>query len=204
MLIYGNKATKTGHQDLFGVKCPHCQTKDSLEMYTFSRYAHLFWIPLFPYKKEAVTQCNHCKQVLTKKEFNGELLDRYEEMKKQARTPIWQFIGLFLFGILVATVLYSAAEDEKRDKQYLAEPKAGDIYEIKTEDGNYTLYKVAAIKSDSVYVMFNKYQSTARSGLSKNEITAMASFIKEDLSPIAKHDLLNMKTKGEILRVKRD
>lgn len=203
MIVYGNKATKTGHQNLFGTKCSHCGTRDSLEMYTFSRYFHLFWIPVFPYKKEAVTQCNHCKQVLNKKEFPSELLSQYEEMKTTAKTPYWQYIGLLIFGGLILLLVFSIQEDDKRDKAYLAAPKAGDIYEIKTTDGAYTLYKVSQVTADSVYVLFNQFQSNKISGLRKSEMTATSSFIQEDPMPIAKKDLATMKEKGEIQGVKR-
>ncbi len=203
MIVYGNKATKTGHQNLFGTKCSHCGTKDSLEMYTFSRYFHLFWIPVFPYKKEAVTQCNHCKQVLNKKEFHSELLSQYEEMKATAKTPYWQYIGLLIFGGLILLLVNSIREDDKRDKAYLAAPKAGDIYEIKTTDGAYTLYKVSQVTTDSVYVLFNQFQSNKQSGLSQEKMTAASSFIQEDPMPIAKKDLAAMKEKGEIQGVNR-
>lgn len=203
MLIYGNRATKTGHQSLFGVKCPNCQTRDSLEMYSFSRYVHLFWIPLFPYKKEAVTQCNHCKQVLHKKEFSSELQSKFEEMKGSIKTPYWQFAGLLLIGVLVAVGINDAAEDNKKDKDYLTSPKTGDIYQIRTEDGNYTLYKVAEVKNDSVYVMVNQYQTNKITGLTKKEITAPTSYSEDELLPLSKTELLQMKEKRKILGVKR-
>ena len=203
MIIYGNKATKTGHQSLFGTKCSNCDTKDSLEMYTFSRYFHIFWIPVFPYKKEAVTQCNNCKQILNKKEFSSALLSQYEEMKVSSKTPYWQYIGLAVFGVLIFSIVYSIREDDKRDKAYLAAPKTGDIYEIKTIDGAYTLYKVSEVTADSVYVLFNQYQSNKQSGLSESKMTAASSFIQEDPMPIAKKDLAAMKEKGEIQGVNR-
>ncbi len=203
MLIYGNRATKTGHQNLFGVKCQHCQTKDALEIYTFSRYAHLFWIPLFAYKKEAVTQCNHCKQVLNKKDFSADILSSYAEMKANIKTPWWQFIGLGLIGVLVALAINDSAENDKRDKALLAAPKAGDIYEIKLAAAEYTLYKVIEVTNDSVYVLVNQYQTNKQSGLNKSEITKPASFIEDGYLPFAKKDLTAMKEKGEITGVRR-
>ncbi len=203
MLIYGNRATKTGHQSLFGIKCPHCQTKDSLEMYTFSRYAHLFWIPMFPYKKEAVTQCNHCKQVLNKKEFTSDLMQQYEEMQANTKKPLWQFAGLGVFGGLIALGVYTAAQDDKKDITYLSAPKTGDVYEIKLGYREYTLYKVSDVLADSVYVMPNQFQTNKQSGLSKTEITKASSFIQDEYIPIAKKDLAAMKEKGEIISVNR-
>jgi len=203
MIIYGNKATKTGHQHLFNSKCSHCGTKGDMEMYTFSRYFHIFWIPFFPYKKEAVTQCGHCKKVMTKKEFSADLLSDYEEMKINAKTPYWQFIGLALFAFLIFAVVNSIREDNKRDLAYLSAPKKGDIYEIHTAGEGYTLYKVSEVKTDSVYVIFNKFQSDKKSGLTQPKMNDAGSFIEEDYLPIAKKDLLKMKDKGEIEAVRR-
>ena len=203
MLIYGNRATKTGHQDLFGIKCPHCQTKDSLEMYAFSRYAHVFWIPFFPYKKEAVTQCNHCKQVLHKKEFTAELLEKYEEMKPNLKKTYWQFIGLVLFIALIGSIIYSNSQDDKRDNAYLTAPKTGDVYEVKLADGEYTLYKVSEVMDDSVYVLLNQYQTNKKTGLAKKEIQSNSSYLTDGYLPIAKKQLLAMKAKGEITGVNR-
>ena len=203
MIIYGHRATKTSHQNLFGIKCPHCESRDTLEMYTFSRYAHIFWIPLFPYKKEAVTQCNHCKQVLTKKEFSSELLSKYDEVKANIKTPYWQFAGTALIALLIISGVYSGIQDDKKDNAFLTAPKAGDIYEIKTDKGQYTLYKVAEVKADSVFVLINQYETNKRTGLTKKEMTASDSYIQDEYLPIAKSELLKMKASGEIQSVKR-
>lgn len=203
MIVYGHRATKTGHQSLFGVKCPHCEAKDSLEMYTFSRYAHIFWIPLFPYKKEAVTQCNHCKQILSKKEFTSGIQAKYEEMKLNIKTPYWQFIGLAAIAFIVILGVYTGIQDDKRDKAFLNAPKAGDIYEIRTTGGQYTLYKVAEVKKDTVYVMFNEFETNKKSGLSGKEFVLEDNYLKDGYQPFSKSDLLKMKESGEIQAVNR-
>jgi hypothetical protein len=202
MIIYGHKATKTGHQSLFGTKCSSCGTKDEMEMYTFSRYFHLFWIPVFPYRKEAVTQCNHCKQVLNKKQFPADLLSQYEEMKINIKTPYWQFIGLGLLAVLIISITFSIKEDNKRDIAYLNAPKAGDIYEIKLNSSSYTLYKVQDVTPDSVYVMFNKFEVNKQSGLNKAEMNGASSFTEEESMAIARKTLLGLKEKGEIESVR--
>jgi hypothetical protein len=205
MLIYGNRATKTGHHNLFGTKCSHCNTANSLEMYTFSRYAHIFWIPLFPYKKEAVTQCNHCKQVLTKKEFDSTLTEKFNDIKTQTKTPYWQFIGLGLIVLGIAAGTYGAAEDNKRDKVFLNAPATGDVYEIRMGTGKYTLYKVASVKADSVFVMPNQYEVNISTGLTKAEMNTPTSFVtdKEEQLGFTKKELLLLKDKGEIMNVRR-
>jgi hypothetical protein len=172
-------------------------------MYTFSRYFHIFWIPVFPYKKEAITQCNHCKQILNKKEFSSDLLSQYEEMKANIKKPYWQYIGAVLFAVLIISVIASIREDNKKDIAFLNAPEKGDIYQIRTTDGQYTLYKVSEVKTDSVYVLFNEFQTNKQSGLRQSTMNAASSFITEDYLPIAKKYLLIMKEKGEIQGVNR-
>ena len=203
MIIIGYKATKTGHQHLFNSKCSHCAVKGEMEMNTFSRYFHVFWIPFCPYQKDAVTQCNHCKQVLHKKQFSAELESEYAQMKVNAKKTYWQFTGLGLFILFIMIVIYSVKEDNKRDLLYLTTPQKEDIYEIHTAEGNYTLYKVSKVTADSVYVIFNKFESDKITGLTQSKMNESDSYNEDDYLPIAKKDLLQMKDKGEIRAVKR-
>jgi hypothetical protein len=205
MIIYGARSTKTGHHDLFGTKCSHCGNANTLELYTFSRYAHIFWIPLFPFKKDAVTQCNHCKQILSKKEFNAELLDKYNEVKANTKTPYWQFAGLVLIALGIVAGVYGEAQNNKEDNSFLTAPKSGDVYQVKTFGGNYTLYKVASVTPDSVYVMPNQYEVNKISGLRKSDMTDPANFITDEseLLAFSIKDLAKKKEAGEILRVIR-
>jgi zinc-ribbon family len=204
MLIYGNRAIKTGYQSLFGTKCSHCGTKDSLEMYTFSRYFHIFWIPMFPYKKEATTQCSHCKQILQKKEFDSSLLLQYEEMKLNARKAYWQFIGSGLLVFLIFAVATSIKEDNKNDISYLSAPKVDDIYEVELDDGAYSLYKIKEVTSDSIFVIRNKFQTNKLTALAKGEFLKEDSFLEDEYLSFSKKALLPMKTSGTIVHVKRN
>ncbi len=172
-------------------------------MYTFSRYFHLFWIPIFPYRKEAVTQCNHCKRVLHKKQFTADLLGRREEMKTNIKTPYWQFIGAGLLAALIISITFSIKEDNKRDIVYLNAPKVGDIYEVKLNSSSYTLYKVMDVTADSVFVLFNKFETTGQSGLNKAEMNGANSFTEDNGMSIARKNLLDLKEKGDIDGVRR-
>ena len=203
MIIIGYKATETGHQHLLNIKCSNCGTKGSIEMKTFSNYFLVFLIPFCPYKKDASTQCSHCKQALYETQFSSELLSEYEAMKANAKKAYWQFSGLALFVMFIITVIYSLREDNKRDILWLSAPKKGDIYEIREKDATYTLYKVNEVTTDSVYVLFNKFQSDRQSGLTQSKMNEADSYITDDYLPIAKKDLLKMREEGEIQTVRR-
>ena len=111
MIIYGTKAKQLAKEHVT-TKCANCGTQNSIEIYIFQKYAHVFWIPLFPLQKTAVSQCEHCKQVLKPKEMPPALLADYEQLKTQSKTPIWTFSGL---GLIAALVVVAVISDNKKD-----------------------------------------------------------------------------------------
>lgn len=107
MLLYGVKAAKTGHQDLYGIKCANCEAQGAMEMHSYSKYLHILRIPFIPFKKVVVTQCNRCRQVLSKKKFSPDLLNRLQEMKQPLiGIPLWQFTGLVIGSVSIALIIY--------------------------------------------------------------------------------------------------
>src|SRR5687768_10469605 len=47
MIIYGSRSSHVKSIQLDNEACPHCSTHGSVTMSTFTRYAHVFWIPFF-------------------------------------------------------------------------------------------------------------------------------------------------------------
>ena len=109
MLIYGSRATTIADFDVPLAECAHCGQRGTQRMAVFGRYAHVFWIPLFPIGKVAVAECMHCKRTLKKKEFSPELRRKYEEQKGASKRPIWHWAGLGVIGLLFATSILTAA-----------------------------------------------------------------------------------------------
>jgi hypothetical protein len=204
MIIVGSKETNIVHESLFNSKCSNCGSKGKMEMDIFSRYFHVFWIPVCPYQKYGVTRCNQCQQVLHQSQFSAVLLSEYKQMKVNAKKAYWQFTGAGLFILLMIAVFYSIKEDNKRDIMYLKVPQKDDIYEVYKADGNYTLYKVSEVTADSVYIILNKFESDKSIGLTQSKMNETDSYITGEYLPIAKKDLLKMKDKNEIKRVRRN
>lgn len=198
MIIYGSKATEILTENI-KENCSHCDTQNSVEMTIFQKYAHVFWIPFFPFSKTGMTQCTHCKQLLEKDEFNDKLINRYKTLKSNTKAPIWTFSGLALLGVLIISgVGYNKINGEK-NAELISEPKKGDVYEVKMDNSQYTLFKVDKVAGDSVFVLENMYETNKISGLSdlKDE-----DFIKESWG-IHKTELKNMLEIGTIIDIKR-
>ena len=155
MIIYGSR-NKQLAKEIIAEKCPHCGTQNSIDMHVFQKYAHVFWIPMFPMGKNGVSQCDHCKQVLTSSKMPSSLRTAYENLKAQTKTPIWMFIGIALLAILIFTIVIEEKEKSDHSKTYIKDLKVNDILQTKVAEG-YTLYKVKAVKGDSVFVVQNKF-----------------------------------------------
>src|SRR5882672_1182143 len=156
MIIYGVRSTQLA-KEIIADKCSGCGTQNSIELYVFQKYAHVFWIPLFPVGKTVVSQCDHCKQVLKQKEMPSSLLSTYESIKSQTKTPIWTFSGLAVIAILITIGVVNDQKNDQENAQLILAPKPGDIFEIKTRENQYTIYKVDEVQGDSVFIRINEY-----------------------------------------------
>ncbi len=70
MIIYGWKSVIGKLAGAVGLSCPSCQ-KDQLTVGTRHSYFHVYWIPFFPYRREQIGVCNHCKKVMDEKELKA-------------------------------------------------------------------------------------------------------------------------------------
>jgi len=161
----------------------------------------IFWIPLFPIGRLGISQCQHCKQVLEDGSMSNDLKRAYNNLKAETKAPIWQFAGLGLIAVIVAFASYSSVEDKKKQLEYVANPAIGDVYEYKTESGNYSTLKVIAVSADSVFVSPNEYETDKMSGvykIDKEENYADFSY------GISKDNLKQMHTDDDIYDIDRN
>jgi hypothetical protein len=116
MIIFGSRASILGNFEASDIKCDYCHEERTQRVSVFGKYAHVFWIPVFPLGKKAVAECMHCKRTIDQKEFSPKLTQIYQEKKAKAKTPIWNWLGLGLVGSLIAliTVIGITAEEDPR------------------------------------------------------------------------------------------
>lgn len=155
MIIYGTRSVKIAAENLFNIECSSCKKRSSTELYVFSKHVHLFWVPMFPFGKTGVAQCENCKKVTPKKEMNSELLEKYNALKVTGKPKFWQFTGLAFVAVLVFLTSKAITEENKLEKEYLAAPQVGDRYYIKAESGYFTAYKIVSVDKDSIEFTLN-------------------------------------------------
>jgi hypothetical protein len=199
MIIYGRKGKILAKEPVTD-KCPNCQTQNSIDMYIVQDYAHVFWIPLIPIGKTGVSQCGQCKGVLKLREMPLYLMKTYETVKVKTKTPIWMFLGLAIIAVFIIINVIDSRKKDQNNTTFITAPKAGDIFEIKTKDNQYTLFKTVWVVGDSVYVNINKYTSDKSSGLAAMKNKEYS----ESVYALSKKELKEMFDKGNILGVDRN
>lgn len=140
MIIYGSRASHLRSIQLDTETCPHCNQQGTIILSTYTRYAHVFWIPLFSLGRFSVSQCTHCKQTMEFKQMPAQIGAYHYKNLAQTRLPLWQFVGLAIIGIAIAFGVYNSKKDKEEQAQYVQTPMAGDVYELKTETGAYTTF----------------------------------------------------------------
>lgn len=160
MIIYGwnSKNLKQAHLENF--ECPSCQQKNSV-LAIFSHYAHIFWIPFFPYKKSAIVQCTSCQFTTQEKEMTPEMKAQMKQLKSAVSTPKYLFSGLIILAVGIGFIMYSSNKTVREERSYIENPQIGDVYIIKDveEEGEYNhfLYRVNDIVNDSLYVAVSSF-----------------------------------------------
>lgn len=106
MILFGRKAHHLKLQEDSSQNCSKCGSQRTA-ISLFQKYFHVFWMPVFPIKKEAASQCLNCKQVLVEKKFPAAHLQIAQALKRGVKTPFWTFIGGFLLvlGLLLKMIL---------------------------------------------------------------------------------------------------
>lgn len=200
MIFYGKKGSVLKTEQLTGLSCPHCMSKDALYCAVAGSYAHIYWIPFFPLGKTLVSQCTHCKQVLEEKEMPHDLREHCQYLKQETKTPIWYFSGIGVIAALILIVSLTSSAEKKENKARLEAPQAGDRYEIQTQDGDYTLLRITRLSGDTVFFNPNEYTVNKISGLS--DLDKPEKYLDEEYL-ILRADLNDMMQKGKILDINR-
>ncbi len=167
MIIYGTQAADLGTTQVLNEVCPFCGEQGQIVLTAYRKHAHIFWIPLFPFRKKVVAQCQNCGKVIKRKDMSDTLKFEVDTLKSSVKGPSWQFAGLALLFVLGIFINYYGGELNEQELQYLAEPQVGDIYKYETENGYYSTLKVAEVTYDSIYVYPNTYESSKRKGVRK-------------------------------------
>ncbi len=181
--------------------CGKCGAEGSVRLQLFRKYAHASILPLVPLGRTGYTECSNCKQVLEGKMMSPSAQQLFNDLKPTIRAKWWMYSGAVILAIAIPFSLWLDANRDQQTATFLAEPKAGDLYEVKLSSGNYSFYKVALVSGDSIYVGLYNYETTRMRGLSDLLKKEDGEF-GEDLIGYSHADVLAMREDGMILAVR--
>ena len=201
MIVFGSRAVELATTPLPNTCCPSCDTQGSLLLGVFRKHAHVFWIPMFPMGKTGVSQCQHCQHVMQASQMTGPVASQYQRLAENTQGPAWQWVGLFLVLILVGAGALLDARDKSNTAEYLAAPRAGDVYRFKQDNGNYSTFRIESVVGDSLFINPNEYEVTRSTGFheildEENYADFTVGMVAEDLSLFyADEDLISITRK---------
>lgn len=199
MIIYGSRNKEVAQQHS-SHSCSHCNTPNATTLHVIQRYFHIFWIPMFPFGKIGASQCNHCKQVLPTKQMPSSLRSEYDQLKADAKTPLWMFLGLALLGALIVSIAIDEKKENEATAAHITHLQPNDLLKVKTDEG-YTYLKVVTVKGDTISLRSNKQIAVTQSGVSRLGV-ADHDFIEDEFET-TQGVLVSQYKKGTILKVSR-
>ena len=104
LVIFGSRKTTIG-LDEFQIRCPSCETSSYADIMIFSKYYHIYWIPIFPFEKEANVICQNCGAKQYERPFNALLVANFSEIKNKFRHPWFTYIGIGIFSLMILGVI---------------------------------------------------------------------------------------------------
>jgi MFS-type transporter involved in bile tolerance (Atg22 family) len=106
LLIYGSQKTSIGIFEPLFYKCPNCDELHTTYLVVYSIYYHIFWIPVFPYEKEAIANCSACSFLRNEINFGYNLIKEFEEKRKDFKHPWWTYtLSVIFSGIIIALIV---------------------------------------------------------------------------------------------------
>ncbi|QQS36000.1 MAG: hypothetical protein IPM56_17455 [Ignavibacteriales bacterium] len=154
--------------EAIGSKCPSCGSDEMMMVDIYARYFALLWIPFFPAGKDVKATCPKCGHKPELHTLPTSFFLETEQMKNMTSSPGYLFSGLFIFLLAAVFFVFRFIDSGSKPGQddfadYLNSPESGDVYEIKTDNGNYSLLKIVDVKDDSVYVKFHVEEKESQS-----------------------------------------
>lgn len=202
MIIYGWNTKNIKQAPLEIYECPSCKENKSV-IAVFAYYAHIFWIPLFPYKKTIQITCTNCQLQTEEKAMPPDLKGKMKLLKSSVSIPKYLFAGLGVIILILAGFVYNDIKQSNQEEVFINNPQPGDVYilkDLKEKSAyNHYLMKVNQVETDSLVVVFNAY---TYNGLIDKLETADGFY---DISYIIHRDKLKeFKNSGELKKVLRE
>jgi hypothetical protein len=104
-IVYGKKKLFIRMFEPLLYKCPYCDKTNTTEVFIYSNYVHLFWIPVFPFSKVASAKCIDCNSIRSEERFGPKLTEHLNEELANTKHPFYSWALLIFFSSLILLAL---------------------------------------------------------------------------------------------------
>lgn len=175
--------------EAIGSKCTNCNSDELMIVDVFARYFGILWIPVLPLGKKVQVTCPKCGHQPELQTLPQPFVLECEQLKDINTSPRYLFTGSVLLMLVAVFFIFRSldgVDNGNNVETYLHQPERGDVYEIKTDDGKYSLLKILEVKEDSLFVVFHNGETENKSELktlmdTKNFSREMFAFSKEQI-----------------------
>lgn len=210
LFLFGTGSTHLTSKHFEQGTCSGCGQKGHIHCSIIGKYAHVFWIPFFPYEKEVIAQCHYCKRQYVLHEMPPEVQAEITQIKRATRHPFWHWLGLILAALFIAsiivTVIVTNKERNQNNSAYIANPQVADVYCYKYKEDNssynYSLMRIEAIRNDSLFFADNNYGCKYSSDVPKLNIESQ--YDTEELIVYTLDELKELLKSGDIVDIYRN
>ncbi|MBC9797700.1 zinc-ribbon domain-containing protein [Sinomicrobium weinanense] len=106
MKFFGTGSSTLKKKKTREVKCPNCGMDNETGVQSITKRFYVFWIPVFPLKKEFYLTCHHCKGVYNKYNMHKEKYREINLAVRYGRTPVRKYRPVFILAlVLILTFL---------------------------------------------------------------------------------------------------
>ncbi len=204
MIIYGWNTKRIKSAPIPNRVCPNCQQKDTSYFEAYGSYVHIFWIPLFPYKKQAFIACSNCQAAIEESGMDQETKSKFKLLKGAVKLPVYMFSGLFLIAIAIAFGIFSSISTDMEREDFITNPARNDVYTVYDNDEpssyKYYLMKVVLADEDSVVFAPNTYSYDAI----PDQLDPEDGFLADWIVSFHREDLMEMYNAGDIKKIERN
>ncbi len=102
MFIFGRSGEKRVAR--FQLLKSNCQAKESLVTIGLIRYAHMWYIILFPAGKRFFAICNHCKYATDEHQVPADIPQQVQQCKEEVKRSWYYWPGLCMAVIVIVLV----------------------------------------------------------------------------------------------------
>jgi hypothetical protein len=189
--------------ELLNNRCSSCKSQFALRLSVWQKYLVLYWIPFIPLKKFGSVKCESCHDDFEIVDFPESVGYSYQDLKRKSRTPWWTFSGLFVLFALILLFINFLNLRARNNEAYLNSPHVNDVYEIKLESREYTLYKVVKVDEKNVYYKAHQYIVERSKHLNSMHDDG-EEFYQPEIHEISKKELHRLYESGILRRVIRE